>query len=49
MFHLPREIIQLIFEFDPTYREEYNKVIRSLRNLPAYYIYNFLYDHEERD
>ena len=37
MFHLPREIIQLIFEFDPTYRQEYNKVLRSLRNLPAYY------------
>jgi len=39
MFHLPREIIQLIFEFDPTYREEYNKVLRILNNLPAYYKY----------
>jgi hypothetical protein len=36
MFHLPREIIQLIFEFDPTYKEEYNKVLKSLNILPAY-------------
>ena len=39
MFHLPREIIQLIFEFDPTYREEYNKVLQILNNFPAYYKY----------
>lgn len=39
MFHLPRDIIQIIFEFDPTYREEYNKVLRILNNLPAYYKY----------
>jgi len=36
MFHLPREIIQLIFEFDPTYKEEYNKVLKRLNMLPAY-------------
>ena len=39
MFHLPREIIQLIFEFDPTYREEYNKTLQLLKRLPAYYQY----------
>ena len=36
MFHLPREIIQLIFEFDPTYKEEYNKVLQCLNRLPPY-------------
>jgi hypothetical protein len=39
MFHLPREIIQLIFEFDPTYREEYNKVLRILKRFPAFQYY----------
>ena len=54
MFHLPKEIIQLIFEFDPTYKQEYNKVLQILNNFPAYYkheitligepyIYNFNY------
>jgi len=37
MFHLPREIIQLIFEFDPTYKEEYKKVLQILNNFPSYY------------
>ena len=36
MFHLPREIIQLIFEFDPTYREEYSKSLQLLKRLPPY-------------
>ncbi len=39
MFHLPIDIIQLIFEFDPTYKEEYKKVLRILNNFPAYYKY----------
>jgi hypothetical protein len=37
MFHLPKEIIQLIFEFDPTYKQEYNKVLQILNNFPVYY------------
>jgi hypothetical protein len=36
MFHLPKEIIQLIFQFDPTYREEYNKSLKILDDLPPY-------------
>jgi hypothetical protein len=36
MFHLPREIIQIIFEFDPTYREEYSKSLKILDDLPTY-------------
>ena len=36
MFHLPSEIIQLIFEFDSTYREEYNKSLKIINRLPAY-------------
>jgi len=36
MFHLPREIIQLIFEFDCTYREEYNKSLKIINRLPPY-------------
>jgi len=36
MFHLPREIIQLIFEFDSTYREEYNKSLKIINRLPPY-------------
>ena len=36
MFHLPREIIQLIFEYDPTYRQEYSKSLKILDNLPPY-------------
>lgn len=36
MFRLPREIIQLIFEFDPTYREEYSKSLKILHDLPPY-------------
>jgi hypothetical protein len=36
MFHLPREIIQIIFEFDPTYREEYKKSLKIIDELPPY-------------
>jgi hypothetical protein len=36
MFHLPREIIQLIFEFDSTYREEYDKSLKIINSFPAY-------------
>lgn len=36
MFHLPREIIQLIFEFDGTYKEEYKKVLQVLNKFPVY-------------
>jgi hypothetical protein len=36
MFHLPREIIQLIFEFDPTYREEYSKSLEVLNKFTRY-------------
>lgn len=43
MFHLPREIIQIIFEFDPTYREEYRKSLKILDNLPAYNEYKNVY------
>ena len=46
MFHLPREIIQLIFEFDPTYRQEYSKSLKILDNLPAYYGYKKIYRNE---
>jgi len=39
MFHLPQEIIRNIYEFDPTYREEYNKSVKILYDeLPPYYI-----------
>ncbi len=36
MFHLPKEIIRLIYEFDHTYREEYRKSLDILDNFPAY-------------
>lgn len=36
MFHLPTEIIKLIFEFEPIYINEYNKVLQYLKRLPAY-------------
>lgn len=36
MFHLPREIIQLIFEFDPTYRQQYDKVLETIWYLGWY-------------
>jgi len=45
MFHLPIEIIQLIFEFDSTYRDEYNKCLNIIKELPAFiqdkYVYIF--------
>ncbi len=30
MFHLPTDILRLIYEFDGTYREKYNKVMKNL-------------------
>ena len=45
MFHLPREIIQLIYEFDPTYRDEYSKSLKILDNLPAYNWSKKTHDH----
>lgn len=30
MFHLPQEIIRNIYEFDPTYREEYKKSLKII-------------------
>jgi hypothetical protein len=48
MFHLPREIIQLIFEFDPTYMEEYSKSLKILHDLPPYkcvFIYDIYWFH----
>jgi hypothetical protein len=43
MFHLPREIIQLIFEFDSTYKEEYNNSLKTLYDLPPYNGYKEVY------
>ena len=37
MFYLPREIVQLIFEFAPAYIEEYNKILKVFDRLPEYY------------
>lgn len=31
MFHLPKDLISYIYEFDGTYREVYNNVMISLR------------------
>ena len=39
MFHLPQEIIRNIFEFDPTYRGEYKKVLQDLNMLPVFDYY----------
>ena len=44
MFHLPREIIQLIFEFDPTYSDEYSKILKILDELPTYNGYKKTHD-----
>ena len=44
MFHLPREIIQLIFEFDPTYSDEYSKSLKILDELPTYNGYKKTHD-----
>jgi hypothetical protein len=49
MFHLPREIIKHIYEFDPTYREEYSKSLKILDNLPAYDGYKKIYRDRGRD
>jgi hypothetical protein len=39
MFHLPQEIIRNIYEFDPTYREEYKNVLQDLKMLPVFDYY----------
>lgn len=37
MFNLlPQDIIKNIYEFDATYKEEYNKSLEILENLPVY-------------
>ena len=46
MFNLPREIIQLIFEFDSTYREEYGKSLEIINSLPEYYEYDLKLKYE---
>ena len=48
MFHLPREIIKHIYEFDPTYREEYSKNLKVIDDLPAYDGYKKIYRDRDR-
>ena len=36
MVFFPKEIITLIYEYDPTYRDIYNNVIKDIKILPKF-------------
>ena len=36
MTYFPKEIITLIYEFDSTYRDIYNKVLTDIKKLPKF-------------
>ena len=37
MFHLPRDIINRIFEFDPTYKLYFNRVVKELEDCTSFF------------
>ncbi len=36
MYHLPQELQRYIYEYDDTYKEKYNKIIKKLNELPKF-------------
>jgi hypothetical protein len=49
MVYFPREILTIIYEYDNTYKEKYDIVIRQLRLLYAkhnLYIHNYMFHND---
>lgn len=40
MFFLPKELIQLIYEYDNTYHNEYKKIVKIIDKLPKFISYS---------
>ena len=49
MFHLPIDIINKIFEFDPTYYFLFNKVIKELEDCTSFFRVVTLTDLEDEN
>ena len=56
MTFFPKEIMKLIYEYDPTYRDIYNNVIKDIKILPKFiknfnnvYIFQIWSDPLDRD